>query len=210
MRDTPRRAPRHLSSDRRINPSNTGNISAASRFTLADGLAVSLDPSFQTVKANGGGTVTLPKMAPTRPDRFWAPTGRYDYRAVAEHRHRNCVAGYFGGTRSAGRDVNGDGDILDQVRVIAPSQTRDARYGLISGLRWEINDDHTMRVTYTFDHANHRQTGEVGLLRPTASRSMSSRSMTRWQHVNGVILQKRDRQSYAILHQCRESIAAIL
>src|SRR3546814_1652265 len=44
--------------DYRFNPSNTGNIRVNSRFTLADGLVLTVDPSYQYVKANGGGTTT--------------------------------------------------------------------------------------------------------------------------------------------------------
>ena len=43
--------------DRRYNPSNTGNIRGNMRFTLAEGLVLTVDPSFQYVKANGGGVV---------------------------------------------------------------------------------------------------------------------------------------------------------
>ena len=44
--------------DERYNPSNTGSVRINSRFTLAPGLVLTVDPSFQYVKANGGGTVT--------------------------------------------------------------------------------------------------------------------------------------------------------
>ena len=37
-----------------INPSNTGNIRAQSRFTLMDGLVLTVDPTYQYVLANGG------------------------------------------------------------------------------------------------------------------------------------------------------------
>ena len=43
----------------RINPSNTGNIRGQSRFTLTDGLILTVDPSFQYVLANGGGSTVL-------------------------------------------------------------------------------------------------------------------------------------------------------
>jgi iron complex outermembrane receptor protein len=43
--------------DRRYNPSNTGNIRMSSRFTFG-AFTLTVDPSFQWVKANGGGTVT--------------------------------------------------------------------------------------------------------------------------------------------------------
>ena len=35
---------------------------------------------------------------------------------------------------------------------------------MIAGLRYDINDEHTVRAGYTYDHANHRQTGQVGFL----------------------------------------------
>ena len=44
--------------DRRYNPSNTGNVRVASKFTIMDGLVLTVDPSYQYVKANGGGTVS--------------------------------------------------------------------------------------------------------------------------------------------------------
>src|SRR4051812_19977555 len=43
--------------EERLNPSNTGNVRMQSRFTLAQGLVLTIDPSVQWVKANGGGTV---------------------------------------------------------------------------------------------------------------------------------------------------------
>ena len=54
--------------------------------------------------------------------------------------------------------------MLDVVTLLTPSQTRTRRYAVIAGLRYDINDEHTVRATYTYDHANHRQTGEVGFL----------------------------------------------
>ncbi|MEB0222579.1 hypothetical protein, partial [Pseudomonas sp. AB12(2023)] len=45
--------------DRRFNPSNTGNVRFGSRFTLTPKLVLTLDASYQYVKANGGGTVSL-------------------------------------------------------------------------------------------------------------------------------------------------------
>jgi iron complex outermembrane receptor protein len=77
---------------------------------------------------------------------------------------QTCTTGYLGGTPFFGRDVNGDGDTLDTVTVVAPSQTQTHRYTAITGIRYDINDDHSIRIAYTFDRARHRQTGEVGLV----------------------------------------------
>ena len=72
----------------RINPSNTGNIRGQSRFTLRDGLLLTVDPSYQYVLANGGGTTVLDEFS-----------------------NRAKGANQAG----SGKDFNGDGDTLDSV-----------------------------------------------------------------------------------------------
>ncbi|APG63717.1 TonB-dependent receptor [Sphingorhabdus lutea] len=163
--------------DYRVNPSNTGNIRGASRFTLSDGLVLSIDPSYQYVKANGGGT--------TR----------------GNEGSRNGFYGYIGGQPYAGVDLNGDGDLLDQVEILQPSQTQTHRYGVISSLRYDINDQHTVRINYTYDNARHRQTGQIGLLNTDGFAIDPFPVNDPILDVTGTPLTKRDRLSYAILHQ---------
>jgi iron complex outermembrane receptor protein len=173
--------------DRRYNPSNTGNIRLSGRFGLTDKLVLTIDPSYQYVKANGGGTTSakegLKDIDPT--------TGVTN------------VAGYWGGTAYFGRDINGDGDMLDTVTVLAPSQTQTTRFGVSTSLRWEIDPNNTIRVAYTWDHARHRQTGEVGLVaingEPLDVFPVNAGSALK--SVNGSLLEKRDRLSYAILNK---------
>jgi iron complex outermembrane recepter protein len=43
----------------RINPSNTGNLRVQGNFKLTDDLRFTIDPSWQYVKANGGGTTVI-------------------------------------------------------------------------------------------------------------------------------------------------------
>lgn len=195
--------------DRRYNPSNTGNIRGASRFTLAENLVLTVDPNFQYVKANGGGTVTgneglrdVNPLAqnPLLPISTTNPAAS-NCRTVPNGAGVQCVVGYLGGVPYFGRDVNGDGDTLDTVTVLAPSQTQTRRYGLIAGLRWDLNDDNVFRVSYTLDHARHRQTGEVGLLEADGEPEDVFPVNDPEEDVNGFVLQKRDRLSYAILNQ---------
>jgi iron complex outermembrane receptor protein len=167
--------------DRRYNPSNTGNIRGASLFHLTDSITLSVDPSFQYVKANGGGTVTA--------------------RESTFNAGGTPIVGYIGGSPYFGRDLNGDGDTLDRVSVLAPSQTQTNRYGVIANVRWDITDDHSVRVAYTYDRARHRQTGEVGLLRPNGEPYDVFPVNDAEADRNGRLLQKRDRVSFAILHQ---------
>jgi iron complex outermembrane receptor protein len=200
--------------ERRYNPSNTGNIRGASRFTLAEGIVLTVDPSYQYVKANGGGTVTgnegLRDINPAQPPDPDGPgplprppaTATTAQCAAAPNNAFNfCVPGYLGGTPFFGRDINGDGDTLDTVTVLAPSQTRTDRYGVIAGLRWEINPDHMVRVSFTRDDAHHRQTGEVGLLESDGEPDDVFPVNDPEADALGVNLQKRDRKSRAILNQ---------
>ncbi|MFW2348897.1 TonB-dependent receptor [Qipengyuania sp.] len=167
--------------DRRFNPSNTGNIRGTSRFTLTDGLTLTVEPSYQYVKANGGGTTT-----------------GYEYsRSVGGE----PFFGYISGRPYAGVDLNGDGDLLDQVTVLAPSQTRTHRFAVISNIAYEINEDHSVRLAYTWERANHRQTGQVGLLDNLGEPFDVFPVNDGIVDVNGNVLQKRDRQSYATLNQ---------
>jgi iron complex outermembrane receptor protein len=191
--------------DRRYNPSNTGNIRVSSRFTFG-AFTLTVDPSYQYVKANGGGTVFaqegLRDIDPTDPPGAEGSVATTQQCAAAPiATGRRCVSGYLAGIPFFGRDINGDGDVLDEVTVLAPSQTQTHRFGVIAGVRWDINDDHAVRAGYTLDRARHRQTGEVGLLHPNGEPVDVFAINVAQADVTGVNLQKRDRLSYAILHQ---------
>ena len=183
--------------DRRYNPSNTGNIRVNSRFSLTDKLTLTVDPSYQYVKANGGGTDTAREYGYDID-----PTGGRANCTLGGGVNIICLPGYYGGDPYfGGVDLNGDGDVLDQVTILTPSQTRTHRIGVIAGLRYDINDDHIVRASYTFDRANHRQTGEVGLLKPNGEPYDVFPVNDELHDPFGFPIQKRDRQSYATLHQ---------
>ena len=167
--------------DRRYNPSNTGNIRGASRFTLADNLTLTVDPTFQYVKANGGGAEDLREGFRT--------IGGVDY------------TGFIGGGYYYGMDLNGDGDMLDRLGGIDPSQTRTHRYTVVSSLAYEINDQHRVRAAYTWDRAEHRQTGQTTFMHPNGEPYDVFPVNDGLLTSDGFELNKRNRQSYAILHQ---------
>ena len=190
--------------DRRMNPSNSINIRANSRFTLADNLVLTIDPSFQYTKANGGGTSTGREYGYDIFDENGSASGGRDNCSTAVLPNPNiiCVGGYFGGSPYAGGvDLNGDGDMLDTVTVLTPSQTRTRRYAVIAGLRYDINDDHSVRATFTHDYSNHRQTGQVGFVDEFGEPVDVFPVNDPIETADGFALQKRDRQSYAILNQ---------
>jgi len=186
--------------DERFNPSNTGNIRGQSRFTLSDGLVLTVDPSYQYVKANGGGTVVANEGL-----RDLNATGGVATPAqcavTPSSATNNCQPGYWGGVPYAGRDLNGDGDTLDTVRVLAPSQTQTHRIGVIASLRYQLSPDHSVRLAYTYDRARHRQTGETGFLQLDGKPYDVFPVNDPILDANGVPMQKRDRLSFAILQQ---------
>jgi iron complex outermembrane receptor protein len=160
----------------RINPSNTGNIRGQSRFTLSDALTFTVDPSYQYVLANGGGTFTLAE---------------------------NSARARGANTAAAGVDYNGDGDRNDTVRFYTPNNTNTHRFGLTSSLIWDIAQGQRVRVAYTFDRARHRQTGEWGFLEANGDPQspFGGRSATPVLDASGFQLQQRDRTSIASLNQ---------
>jgi iron complex outermembrane receptor protein len=160
----------------RINPSNTGNIRGQSRFTLRDDLILTIDPSYQYVLANGGGTFT-----------------------IAENSRRAKGQDQAG----PGVDYNGDGDFSDTVRFYTPNNTNTNRIGLTSSLIWDVAPQHRVRVAYTYDRAHHRQTGEWGILEPNGDPEnvFSGRNGTGVFSATGFKLQQRDRTSIALLNQ---------
>tara|TARA_R100001129_G_scaffold155247_1_gene118165 strand:+ start:733 stop:3303 length:2571 start_codon:yes stop_codon:yes gene_type:complete len=194
--------------ERRYNPSNTGNVRINSLFTLSDKLTLTVDPSFQYVKANGGGTSigyegssidgytggiftgdirNANRLSITRdPD-----TG--DVTAISG---RATQYYYFGGV-----DLNGDGDTLDFVNILSPSHTRTNRYGVIANLIYEINPDNRVRLAYTLDHARHRQTGTAGSLLLNGEPEDVFPINDPLLDADGVAPQKRNRKSFAILNQ---------
>jgi iron complex outermembrane receptor protein len=183
--------------DERFNPSNTGNVRINSRFTLAEGLVFAADPYYQYTKANGGGTTVGQEVR-----RDVNPTGgAANCNTTANSATVSCQVGYIGGTPYFGRDLNGDGDLLDTVRLLTPSQTQTHRIGVISSLRYTVAPGQTVRVAYTYDRARHRQTGETGFLQYNGKPFDVFPVNDPVLDVNGRALQKRDRLSFAILHQ---------
>lgn len=160
----------------RINPSNTGNIRGQSRFSLSDALTLTIDPSYQYVLANGGGTTTL---------------------AENSARVRGATP------LSPGVDYNGDGDFRDTVRFYTPNNTNTNRIGLTSSLIWDIAAAHRVRVAYTYDRAHHRQTGEWGYLDGNGDPEsvFGGRNARPVLDASGFQIQQRDRTSIALLNQ---------
>lgn len=186
--------------DQSFNPSNTANIRINSRFTLADGLILTVDPSYQYTKANGG------TGAVKGNEGFYTKAGL-----------STPIYGYIGGQAYLGGvDLNGDGDILDTstyaagkalsnttrgVEVYAPSETETNRYGVIANLIWDFAQGQTVRLNYSHDYGRHRQTGEVTLLKQNGYTTTYFPVDDPVLDASGKPIQKRNRKSFAILDQ---------
>ncbi|HWU91857.1 MAG TPA: TonB-dependent receptor [Sphingomicrobium sp.] len=167
--------------DYSFNPSNTGNIRINSKFSLASNLILTVDPSFQYTRANGGSG---------------AVKGNEGFKTVGG----TPIFGYIGGQPYfGGIDLNGDGDLLDQVEVYAPSETETHRYGLISNLRWDFAPGQSFRVSYSHDYGRHRQTGEVALLQDNGHTTEYFPINDSVKDATGLPIEKRNRKSFAIL-----------
>ncbi|MEO8063923.1 MAG: TonB-dependent receptor [Pseudomonadota bacterium] len=165
----------------RINPSDTGNIRMQSLWHLGDKVILTFDPSWQYTMANGGGTTALPET----------PSA-----TSADIRVR-------GSSGAAGVDLNGDGDLLDTVRLYSPNTTNTKRWGATTSLIWNINDDQRVRLAYTYDRARHRQTGMFGPLLESGNPQdvFAGRTGERVFAADGDIVRGRDRFSIAELEQ---------
>ncbi|PZT89977.1 MAG: TonB-dependent receptor [Citromicrobium sp.] len=181
--------------DRRYNPSNTGNIRGASRFTLSDNLTLTVDPSYQYVKANGGGDEELLEQ------RCYFAEVRGRIRCTTEDNGTQGYTGFIGGGYYFGQDINGDGDTLDEVTGNDPSQTQTHRYAVISNLIYDINDDHRVRLAYTYERARHRQTGQTSVALANGEIADVFPINDPLLTADGFELNKRNRKSYTILHQ---------
>jgi len=162
---------------RRFNPSDTGNVRINSLFNITDNLTFTFDPSYQYVKANGGGPDDLRE-------------GTFD-----------GLTGAFRGGYYFGRDLNGDGDLLDRIAGNDPSQTTTDRYGIVANLIYDIAANHRVRLAYTLDHARHRQTGQITSMQADGTISDPFAIDSPLLDVRGNEVNKRDRLSYAILNQ---------
>ncbi len=91
-----------------VNPVDTGNLRFNSLFTLSDHLTFTADGGYSYTLANGGGSNVFAES---------------DANATQSGVSRNQF-GRMGAGRAAGRDLNGDGDLLDYVRLFYPRTRR--------------------------------------------------------------------------------------
>lgn len=168
-----------------FNPTDSFNIRGQSRFTLTDQLTLTIDPQFSYTLANGGGIQSI---------------NEYDQRLAGSFFNNTNAA-----TRVAnGVDLNGDGDILDRIRLYSPSNTNTNRVSVNSSLIYDLSDQHRFRVSYTHDFGVHRQTGEYSRVNQGGLPNDWFGGFNENEQIltlDGRVFQKRDRRSTAELNQ---------
>jgi iron complex outermembrane receptor protein len=197
--------------DYSYNPSNTGNIRINSRFTLTDKLILTVDPSFQYVRANGGSSAVQGFEG------FYSRAKSGSTAAIT-----TPIFGYIGGKPYfGGVDLNGDADIIDTptlsptggfvsnstiagnssrgVEVYAPSETETHRYGVITNLIYNFTPNQSFRLIYSHDYGRHRQTGEVATLNRNGLTNTFFPITDPLLDASGMPIEKRNRKSFAIL-----------
>ncbi|MYL97359.1 TonB-dependent receptor [Novosphingobium sp. FGD1] len=178
--------------ERRYNPSNTGNLRLNSLFHLTEKLTFSVDGAYQYTKANGGGTsIGIEGYS------NGGYTGVF-FQSRPEISSSSAAYYFYGDVDLNGDGVSGSGD---SVRILSPSQTQTKRWVAIANLAYEIDDTNSVRLSYSFDRARHRQTGPGGFLKrngePYDVFPINDPILDEY----GNRIDKRDRLSYATLHQ---------
>ena len=126
-----------------INPSNTGNIRGYSKWVINDSFYFTVDPTYQYVMANGGGTGGISEV-----------DGKM---SVSGHSY------YY--SELAGVDINGDGDATDtSVSIYNPNTTVTNRYSITSTGVYTFDRGDVIRFGASFDRGRTRQSGESTLL----------------------------------------------
>ena len=154
------------------------------------------------MKANGGGTVVGPGRLRATSTRPAAPHRRRRCLTTPNGGQVSCQVGYLGGSPYLRpRPQRRRRHCSTRSRVLAPSQTQTDRYGVIAGLRCDINDDHIVRVAYYLRSrpSPPDRRGRLPAEQWRAVRRLPGQRSDRSRRRH--VLQKRDRQSIALLHQ---------
>jgi iron complex outermembrane receptor protein len=178
----------------KINPSDTGNLRMQSLWRLADTLTLTVDANLQYVLANGGGLFSFAEtngqLAGGTPFTTGAPAT-----LVTPY---GCIPG-------KGCDLNGDGDLRDNVELYQPSTTNTRRWGFSTSLIYQLDSDNYIQAAYTLDYGLHRQTGTTSFIDPVSGPYDPFAGLKDKAHevngADGVPLRYRDRKSKAILNQ---------
>ncbi len=131
-----------------INPSDTGNIRAYSKWVINDHFFFTVDPTYQYVLANGGGTAGISEVD----GKMSVSSRTFYYKELA------------------GVDINKDGDATDtSVSIYNANTTQTNRYSITSTGVYSFDRGDVIRFGASFDRGRTRQSGESTLLNADGS-----------------------------------------
>ena len=133
-----------------VNPTDTWHIRGESLFTLLPNVHLSVDPSFQSVLADGGSQA-----------RTFAEN---DPRLIGTATTFDCPTVRRASTSTTTAIVS------TRCDCSCPALPTPSGSTVNTSLIWDINDDNLIRLAYAYDHGHHRQIGEAGYLQPNGFR----------------------------------------
>ncbi len=182
------------------NPTYTGNLRGQSRFTLLPNLQLTFDPSYQWVLANGEGSTNIKGTDPRLIGPGTLTTNKSNYPACYN------AAGDITGLDLDGATTAGGAPVCtDTTRLLSPSNTQTDRFTINTSLLWDIADEHLIQLSYAYDHANVRQTGEYSPLTASGFPESVFGGLQGWGPdilaADGTTFEKRNRLTIAELDQ---------
>ena len=181
--------------DYRDNPANLMNIRAAMKLTLSDKLTFTFDPSYQFTKANGGGTTGAYESG------CYLIAGKCQTAGATSTPSGTPLYGYINGSYYIGSDLNHDGDAIDRVTMLVPSETKTHRVAATTSLRYDASPTQTMRLAYAFARSDITQSGEMTFIGTDGGTIQPFPTETPLLDASGNAIQKRDTESIAMLNQ---------
>ncbi len=180
-----------------LNPTNTANVRGSFLYTLLPTLKLAVDPSYQYVVATGGtlsGTI-----AGTDP--LLIGNG---LQTVNKSNYPAC---YNAAGQITGINLDGGATCSDVSRITNPSLTQTQRFTVNSNLIWTPLPGQLVQLSYSYDHANVRQTAEYAQINqsngwPTSVFSgLQGFGGAQILGVDGNVLERRNRLTIADLNQ---------
>lgn len=140
-----------------INPSNTGNIRGYSKWVINDHFFFTVDPTYQYVMANGGGSAGITEGADYAQMSVSGRTFRYYELGGVDINGDGHVGGPY---------LNGDGSTstFSNVSIYNPNTTVTNRYSITSTGVYSFDRGDVIRFGASFDRGRTRQSGESTLL----------------------------------------------
>jgi len=179
-----------------LNPTNTANIRGAFRYTILPDLKLTVDPSYQYVVATGG----------TLSGNIAGNSPLLIGNGLQTVNKSNYPACYNASGQITGINLDGGATCGDTSLITDPSLTQTSRYTVNTDLIWTPSPQHLVQLSYSYDHANVRQTADYAQIQangwPTSVFSgLQGFGGAQILGVDGNVLERRNRLTLADLNQ---------